>query len=76
MPEYCVGIYSPTLDSTVEHVVVNGEHPRGRYTDNEELAKKWAQEAADIANVHPDSGATDWEPRYWPRTQSSYDQWI
>lgn len=48
-----------------EHIFVNEEYPAGRYTMDEEQAKIWAQETADMANSDPNSGATDWRPVHW-----------
>lgn len=76
MSQFSIGIYSPTLDQELEHVVVNAEFPLGRYTEDEQLANAWAKETADLANSDPNSGATDWQPRIWPRRPESYNQWI
>lgn len=64
------GISSMTLGHSgeparVEWIYVDEQYPAGRWTLDEQQARQWAQQAADIANSDPNSGATDYEPAVW-----------
>lgn len=56
---------TPEVPARVEWLYVDEEYPGGRWTLDEQQALAWAQQAADIANSHEDSGATDYEPAIW-----------
>lgn len=66
--ELTIGGYSPSMDLTNEHTVINAEYPNGRYTTDPVLALQWAEEFCAIANGSSNSPANDFEPRVWPRS--------
>lgn len=63
-----IGGYSPTLDFTNEHTVINAEYPTGRYTSDPDIAMQWAEEFCATANGDANSPVSDFEPRVWPKT--------
>ena len=67
--EYWIaGARSPSLgDYSLEHVVVNAEYPKGRYTKDPRQAWVWAHEDAELFNrTDQANGAGDWIATIWP----------
>jgi len=66
--EYWIaGAYSPSLGGErVEHVVINEQFPKGRYTQDIRLAWTWAHEdAAHFNREDQANGAGDWVADVW-----------
>jgi hypothetical protein len=65
---WIAGARSPSLGNyNLEHVVINADYPKGRYTKDPRQAWVWAEEdAAHFNQPEQDNGAVDWLAAVWP----------